>query len=50
LGLPSGYLLAFNFKFGVYGIWYGFVIGLMASATMLTLRFNSLTKNKIKIE
>jgi MATE family multidrug resistance protein len=28
LGLPGGALLAFTFDLGVYGIWWGFVMGL----------------------
>lgn len=49
LAIPSGYLLAFSFGLGVYGIWYGFIIGLAASALMLTLRFNFRSKQKIHI-
>ncbi|MGE5458510.1 MAG: MATE family efflux transporter [Methanococcaceae archaeon] len=44
LGLPTGYLLAFNFGFGVSGVWYGFILGLTASAVMLTLRFHFKTR------
>ncbi len=39
IGLPVGYGLAFHTSLGVDGIWYGFVAGLTASASLLTLRF-----------
>ncbi|MCU7496344.1 MAG: MATE family efflux transporter [Ignavibacteria bacterium] len=39
LGLPAGYIFAFNMGFGVRGVWFGFIIGLTASALMLTSRF-----------
>lgn len=44
LGLPSGYLIAFVFKVGVEGIWFGYVIGLSTAAAVLFLRFNMLSK------
>lgn len=47
LGLPSGYLLGFIFKLGVQGVWIGLLIGLTASAIMLTLRFNTRSKQTI---
>ncbi|MGE5497770.1 MAG: MATE family efflux transporter [Syntrophothermus sp.] len=40
LGLPSGYILAFKFGMGAEGIWIGFIVGLTASAIMLTTRFH----------
>lgn len=49
LGIPSGYILAFNFNLGVYGIWLGFIVGLYASAAMLTLRFNIKSKHAIQV-
>lgn len=39
IGLPIGYGLAFHTSLGVDGIWYGFVAGLTASASLLTVRF-----------
>ncbi len=39
IGLPIGYGLAFHTSLGVDGIWYGFVAGLTASASLLTIRF-----------
>lgn len=49
LGLPSGYILAFNFHLGVYGIWLGFIVGLYASASMLTIRFNFMSKHPVEV-
>jgi MATE family multidrug resistance protein len=41
LGLPAGYVLAFRFDMGIYGIWYGLLISLTASAVFMMIRFNS---------
>jgi MATE family, multidrug efflux pump len=49
LGLPIAYVLGFSFKFGVQGVWVGLLIGLAASAVMLTLRFNRRSKQRISI-
>lgn len=49
ISLPIAYLLAFNFNLGVDGVWYGLLIGLTASAIMLTARFNYKSKHLIKI-
>ncbi len=49
LGLPIAYLLGFTFNYGVVGVWIGLLIGLMASAVMLTLRFNLKSKQRIAI-
>jgi multidrug resistance protein, MATE family len=49
LGLPSGYLFGFVLDMQVYGVWIGFLVGLTASATLLTLRFNSKSKSKVII-
>ncbi|MGE5432920.1 MAG: MATE family efflux transporter [Syntrophomonadaceae bacterium] len=40
LGLPAGYLFAFYSGFGVRGVWFGFIVGLTASALLLTSRFH----------
>jgi MATE family multidrug resistance protein len=48
ISLPVGYLLAFVFNFGVYGVWVGLLIGLTVSAIMLTIRFNY--KSRFAIE
>jgi MATE family multidrug resistance protein len=39
-GLLSGYLLAFYFKLGGIGLWWGLGIGIGVSALLLLLRFN----------
>jgi len=49
ISLPIAYLLAFNFKLGVDGVWYGLLIGLTASAIMLTARFNYKSRHLINI-
>lgn len=50
LALPIGYLLGFTFKLNVIGVWIGLLIGLSASATMLTLRFNKKSKTAVIYE
>ncbi|HSF53973.1 MAG TPA: MATE family efflux transporter [Algoriphagus sp.] len=47
LGLPLGYVLAFNFGMGAQGIWYGLLIGLSITAVMLLYRFHSLSKRRM---
>jgi MATE family multidrug resistance protein len=47
ISLPLGYVLGFIFNFGVYGIWIGLLLGLAASAIMLSIRFNFKSKYKI---
>ncbi len=47
IGLPAGYLLGFNLKMGVQGIWYGLLIGLSISAVMLTVRLRNKVKNLV---
>lgn len=44
LGLPIGYWLGFERNFGAVGIWIGLLVGLTVAATMLSLRFNKITK------
>ena len=46
IGLPSGYLLAFKLNMGIYGVWYGLLLSLSASAIFMMLRFNLKTKKK----
>ncbi|MCP3941750.1 MAG: MATE family efflux transporter [Desulfobacteraceae bacterium] len=46
IGLPSGYILAFHFGLGIYGVWYGLLIALSASALLLMLRFHVKTRIK----
>jgi MATE family multidrug resistance protein len=47
IGLPSGYLMAFKFGLGIYGVWYGLLISLTASALLMMLRFNSKSKKEV---
>ncbi|MDX5340674.1 MAG: MATE family efflux transporter [Cyclobacteriaceae bacterium] len=47
LGLPLGYVLAFELGFAEKGIWYGLLIGLTITAVMLFYRFNSFSKKTI---
>ena len=49
LGLPFAYLFGFVLELSVQGVWLGLLIGLTASATMLTLRFNKKSKQRIAI-
>lgn len=49
ISLPIGYMLGFTFNLGVVGVWIGLLIGLTASAVMLTLRFNYKSKKMINI-
>jgi multidrug resistance protein, MATE family len=46
LGLPLGYLLAFEYGFAEKGIWYGLLIGLSITAVLLLYRFHSLSKKR----
>jgi MATE family multidrug resistance protein len=45
VGLPSSYLLGLYWNLGVWGIWYGFVIGLSFSAIGLIWRFERISRN-----
>ena len=39
IGLPSGYILAFNFHMGAAGMWTGFILGLSFASFFLIMRF-----------
>lgn len=39
VGIPVGYLLAFNGKLGAAGIWIGLILGLSCSSVFLCMRF-----------
>jgi multidrug resistance protein, MATE family len=43
IGIPLGYYLAFEMNMEVNGLWIGFVVGLSASAILLTRRFLNLS-------
>lgn len=47
LGLPLGYLFAFELGMAEKGIWYGLFIGLSITAVMLFYRFHSLSKKRL---
>jgi MATE family multidrug resistance protein len=45
LGLPIGYLLGIYLDFGVQGIWWGLLIGLLTASVLLFFRFQHKTRN-----
>jgi MATE family multidrug resistance protein len=47
IGFPACYLLGFYTPLGTTGIWIGLLISLTASAVMLFVRFNNLTKKMV---
>lgn len=49
VGLPVGYLFGFTFELGVQGVWIGLLLGLTTSAILLTLRFNSRSKDIVTV-
>jgi len=45
IGLPTSYVLAFVFKIGAQGVWYGYVVGLATAGILFYFRFrNNLRK------
>jgi len=44
VGLPIGYLLGITFNLGVYGVWYGLVLGLLTSSLLLFIRFQFISR------
>ncbi len=40
VGIPTSYLLAFQFHFGAQGIWYGYLAGLAFASVLFYFRFN----------
>ena len=44
IGIPTGYILAFEFGMEGIGLWWGLVIGLSIAAVMHTLRFRGLVR------
>jgi MATE family multidrug resistance protein len=44
VGLPIGYVLAFNYKLGASGIWLGLITGLTLTSLFLLWRFLKITK------
>ena len=49
VGLPTGYILGFNFGYDVQGVWIGLLAGLTTSAVLLTFRFNLKSKKIISV-
>jgi MATE family multidrug resistance protein len=49
VGLGSGIPLAFLFGLAGPGLWWGMAMGLMASSTMLVIRFNLLSRRHIRL-
>lgn len=47
ISFPSAYILAFYFDKGVYGLWYGLMLGLCTSSFLLNIRFFFLSKKSI---
>ena len=46
-GIPISYFAALHWGMGATGVWLGLLIGLFISATLLTLRFNRLSKEML---
>jgi MATE family multidrug resistance protein len=45
LGLPIGYFFGIHLKQGVFGVWYGLVMGLTVSAILLFIRYKIISKH-----
>ena len=46
-GIPISYFAALHWGMGATGVWLGLLVGLFISATLLTLRFNRLSKEML---
>jgi MATE family multidrug resistance protein len=44
IGLPVGYVLGIQLHWGVKGVWYGLVLGLLVAAILLFFRFQVISK------
>lgn len=44
VGIPMGYILGLRLGWGVKGVWYGLVFGLMVSSALMYLRFRYISK------
>lgn len=44
VSLPTGYLLAFTFDLGLYGIWLAYPVGLTTAGCLFLWRFNRMTR------
>jgi MATE family multidrug resistance protein len=47
LGLPVGYFLGIYLHFGVQGIWWGLLLGLLTASILLFFRFQHKTRKAI---
>ncbi len=47
MGLPAGYILAFGFDMGIFGVWYGLFISLTASGLFMMMRFHAKSKTLV---
>ncbi|MDB5032469.1 MATE family efflux transporter [Mucilaginibacter sp.] len=45
IGLPLGYFWGIHLHWGIAGVWYGLVLGLMVSAILLYIRFKIISKH-----
>jgi MATE family multidrug resistance protein len=46
IGLPSAYLIGLRLGFGVKGVWYGLVLGLVAASTLLFARYRYISRKQ----
>ncbi|MRG48891.1 MATE family efflux transporter [Chitinophaga sp. SYP-B3965] len=44
LGIPVGYILGIKLNYGVYGVWWGLLLGLLVASVLLFFRFQSITR------
>ena len=49
LMIPAGFILGFEMKLGIQGIWIGYILGLAFSAILLNFRFHLISKQKIHL-
>lgn len=49
LGLPIGYLLGIHLNFGIQGIWWGLLLGLLTASVLLFIRFQVKTRKHIAL-
>ncbi|WP_069659124.1 MATE family efflux transporter [Arcticibacter eurypsychrophilus] len=47
IGLPVGYVLAFQFKMGASGMWLGLITGLTLASVFLVIRFLKMSKRNL---
>lgn len=49
IAIPIAYVLGFIYKYGVYGIWIGLLLGLLSVGVTLLIRFNKKSRHPIHI-